>query len=487
MISHTALDQSEKTELIARNREEYGCACESFRWISEREIARAMEEREKLLSRLRDAGVSFGHRGTKLDCRNLSPGCRSCGEGTWSCLFINGICNAHCFYCPAEQCEDSIPGTNTVEFTHPRDYIDYLEYFHFQGASISGGEPLLRPEKTLLFITKIKNHFGDRLHMGLYTNGILATEGRLKELRKAGLDEIRFNIGARHYNLDRVAAAVGLIDRVTVEVPAIPEEYDRLKDSVQKLAALGAAHLNLHQLRCTPFNHRHLAERNYTFLHGPKVTILESELTALKMILYSVENGIGLPINYCSFVYKNTCQGAAARRRAAAIIRKPSEDITATGMIRTLSLKGSAENLGRLAGLLSSRCGDTGAWYHAREQSRLHIRASLWPLIDGNALPLIVNYHEAFQRPSVSYRHAFKKIDINRYKQMVIERRPLAEEFELDREETALFVREFIQPSQGAPTVEQKEKGHRLKASSEYKMRLIRSFEVFREGLQEYF
>lgn len=487
MISYTALDQSEKNELIARNREEYGSAYESFRWISESSMAKATEERQTLLDKLREAGVTFGHRDTKLDCRNLSPGCRSCGEGTWSCLFINGICNAHCFYCPAEQHEDSVPGTNAVDFSSPRDYIDYLEYFHFQGASISGGEPLLTPEKTLRFIAKIKGHFGDRLHMWLYTNGILATEERLSQLKEAGLDEIRFNIGARNYNLDRVAAAVGRIDVVTVEVPAIPEEYERLKESVRRLADIGAAHLNLHQLRCTPFNHRHLAERNYTFLHGPKVTILESELTALRLMLHSLEKGIELPINYCSFVYKNTCQTAAARRRAAALVKKPYEEITATGLIRTLSLQGGADDLGRLAGMLSSRSGDAEAWQYAKAQSRLYIHASRWPLIGDTPLPLAVTYHEAFQRPSVSYRHTFKEIDLNRHKRMVIERRPVTEEIVLKGEERVQFLQEFIEPSAESVTMKAEERGPRPTSASEGRLQRIREFESFRVGLQEYF
>ena len=88
------------------------------------------------------------------------------------------------------------------------------------------------------------------------------------------------------------------------------------------LATVGVKHLNLHQLRLTPHSFERFVGRPYTFLHGERVTILESELTALELLRYARETNLDLPVNYCSFVYKNRYQKAAARRRSAAVMCK---------------------------------------------------------------------------------------------------------------------------------------------------------------------
>jgi uncharacterized protein len=76
---------------------------------------------------------------------------------------------------------------NSVEFVHPADYVAYLERLGFTGSSISGGEPLMTPERSIAFIRAIKDRFGPAMHVWLYTNGTLATTDILMELRDAGL------------------------------------------------------------------------------------------------------------------------------------------------------------------------------------------------------------------------------------------------------------------------------------------------------------
>jgi len=329
---------------IEANRREYGETYHAFKWISAAEAQAAGKEREEILEVLKPA-VQFGYRRTKLDCSRLSPGCLLCGRGAWSCLFINSICNARGFYCPTEQPSKSEPTTNGIRFTNPQDYGDYIERFKIRGVSLSGGEPLMTFDRTLHFLSRIKKRFGANVYLWLYTNGILATPEKLRTLKDAGLDEIRFDISANGYDLEKVRSAAALIDTVTVEVPAIPEDADLLKMLLPKLHEMGVKHLNLHQLRCTPHNRDRLTRRGYTFLHGPKVTVLESELAALRMIQYAQDRAIGLPVNYCSFVYKNGFQALAYRKRLAAFLCKPFESITAAGAVRRMTLKGRPEQL----------------------------------------------------------------------------------------------------------------------------------------------
>ncbi len=322
--------------LIAANRQEYGRDYDFLDFSTLAQAAAAHAERDELLAWLRD-NAAFSCCDTKVDSRRLSPGCRTCADGAWSCLFINGRCNAACFYCPTSQDETDGPLSNGIPFETPEDYAEYVARFGFTGASISGGEPLLTLDRTLAYIAAVRRRCGDAVHLWMYTNGTLLTGDSASALADAGLGEIRFDIGATNYDLTRLRLAVGVIPTVTVEIPTVPEEETLLREKMVEMAAAGVQHLNLHQMRLTPHNLRHLARRAYTFLHGEKVTVLESELTALRLVRFGIEEGIDLPVNYCSFPYKRRFQHAAARRRGIPYIQGVHDTVTDVGYMRSLS------------------------------------------------------------------------------------------------------------------------------------------------------
>jgi pyruvate formate-lyase activating enzyme-like uncharacterized protein len=327
--------QDQQTQ-IAANRQEYGRYYDFLVFPTPEQAVAAMAERDDLMAWLREH-ATLGCNDTKVDCRRLSPGCQCCAAGGWSCLFINGRCNASCFYCPTSQDETGDPLTNGIPFAAPDDYAEYVAQFGFSGVSISGGEPLLTLDRTLAYLAAVRQRCGANVHLWLYTNGTLLTRDIALELRAAGLDEIRFDIGATNYQLIKLQLAVGVIPTVTVEIPLVPEDAGLLADLLPVLAETGVGHLNLHQLRLTPHNCRHLANRPYTFIHGEKVTVLESELGALRLVRHGIEQGIDLPINYCSFPYKRRFQHAAARRRGIPLVMTPDDTVTAAGYIRQVT------------------------------------------------------------------------------------------------------------------------------------------------------
>lgn len=322
---------------IVANRQEYERDYDFLDFVTLAQASAAHAERGELLAWLRD-NAEFGCCDTKVDSRRLSPGCQACASGAWSCLFINGRCNASCFYCPTSQDATDWPLSNGIPFDTPEDYAEYVAMFGFTGASISGGEPLLTLDRTLAYIAAVRRRCGDAVHLWMYTNGILLTRDIVSALADAGLGEIRFDIGATSYNLTKLRLAVGIIPTVTVEIPTVPEEEMLLRQKLSEMAAAGVQHLNLHQMRLTPHNLRHLASRPYTFVHGEKVTVLESELTALRLVRYGIEQGIDLPVNYCSFPYKRRFQHAAARRRGIPYIQGKPDTVTDVGYMRSLSI-----------------------------------------------------------------------------------------------------------------------------------------------------
>jgi len=401
------LSESIQLQQIESNRREYGLRYDQLTFANPAQLAAACAERTALLSWL-EQRAGFGCAGTKVDCNGLSPGCRCCSDGGWSCLFVNGRCNGHCFYCPTAQDDDGPPVTNGLAFNSPQEYASYVATLGFSGVSISGGEPLMTPDLTLAYLSAVRKRCGEDVHLWMYTNGTLLTKDLCSRLRDAGLNEIRFDLGAVRYHLKKLRLAVGCIPTVTVEIPAVPEDEELLKRKMVEMAEAGVKHLNLHQMRLTPYNFDQLTERGYIFLHGEKVTLLESELCALRTIRFGLEQGIPLPVNYCSFPYKRRFQHAAARRRAALTVCVPGETVTDSGYLRTLSTAG-------------------------------------------------VRYCEAALLQNPSYRYPFEKIVLETGRALYMERRPLTPELELSESERSAL--EAGQPPERLARFERIESG----------------------------
>ena len=469
-----AITRPAQLALIDQNRQEYGDRYAALSFPSVSAAASALARRSALLADL-GSRATLSANASKLDSHNLSPGCRACLEGKWSCLFITGNCNCRCFYCPTAQDVGGDPGTNNLDFPKVDDYVDYLARFGFTGASISGGEPLLVLEKSLKYLRAIRRRLGDGIHLWLYTNGTLLTRDIAQRLRDAGLDEIRVDIGATGYALDQVRLAVGIIPHVTVEIPAIPEEGALLQQKLVEMAESGVNYLNLHQLRLTNHNYPQLTGRGYTFLHGESVTVLESELTALELLRCSLDHGLDLGVNYCSFVYKNRFQGAAGRRRAGAQIAKNYEDVTAAGYLRSLCLSGSREDVQRQVERLQPLDPTGRQWLLAPSGKELSLAAALWSGQENSGLELKLRYAEARILPAVSYRNAFIEVPLNPQRKVAVERQAVSAEWLLGGEEWRQLEEAITAhgtfPTRGDSPLQQE----------------MRRFEQLPMGLQDYF
>ncbi len=463
--------QPDIDRLIRSNLDEYGEKAAELRWISPQQARQAEAERGRRLAALQD-GLLLDFKQTKPHLGPLSAGCRICGQGDWSCLFINGKCRCRCFYCPTTQNEISVPTTNRIPFSKAADYADYINMFGFKGVSISGGEPLLTFDRTLRFLHTVRRKCKDDLHIWMYTSGAPLTRDHLARLKDAGLNEIRFDISAVGYDLKKVAMAADLISCVTVEIPAIPEDLDRLAAMLKTLQDSGVSHLNLHQLRLTPHNCDNLKNRNYTFLHGEKVTVLESELMALDLMQKAAETGSMLAINYCSFAYKQRYQRAAARRRSANFIRKDYESITENGFIRTLFLTGPAAELERRADDLRQNAIDPRLWNLSGGKDRLYFHEQVRPHLDPTGCRLHVSYHLAALSPAISYRCAFRELRINPNRKLYIEKQPLIADLCLSDDQLRFFHERIFHQSSSLP-------GPFDEAMA--------SMEYIRPGLQDYY
>jgi len=322
-----------------------------FKPLDTHEAAAFTAERDALLAEM-GAHLQRSAHGTKLHIGALAPGCERCVQGQWSCLFISSKCNADCFFCPGEMDREGVPAhAERVVFEDAPTYAAYLKKLGFGGASVSGGEPFLSMDAVVETVRTAREALGADFHLWLYTNGKAATSAKLARLAEAGLNELRFNIVAADYSLKHVARAIDLVETVTIEIPAIPEDEERLKALLPDIAALGVQHLNLHQLMILGDNAVALVQRGYRFTQGMTPSVVESELAALRVLAHAVRAGITLPISQCSTAYKEQWQCKTEDRRAAATVLLPQEWLGEAALVeRCLVETGAVERVRQLLG-----------------------------------------------------------------------------------------------------------------------------------------
>jgi len=158
-------------------------------------------------------------------------------------------------------------------------------------------------------------------------------------LTEAGLNEIRFDLGAVNYNPKVLKNASQYIENVTVEIPAVPEDKEKLFDVLPELCEFGVTNLNLHQLRLTTYNASNLLKNDYTYLHGEQPVVAESEITALEVIDFVIKNRLPIGVNYCNFQFKNRFQKAGFRTKMANVLLAEGEAITENGFVRKMEIE----------------------------------------------------------------------------------------------------------------------------------------------------
>ncbi|MBN2776953.1 MAG: radical SAM protein [Bacteroidales bacterium] len=319
-------------DLMNKSRHEFA-GFNDINWLNYYRDLSLIEERNCLVEEYSKHAL---FKKTKPFYNTISPGCEICGAGKWSCLFITNKCNANCFYCPAEQKYDEIPSTQSLDFESAEMYADYVNTFGFKGVSFSGGEPLLFFDRTLEYLKAVRQRLPD-IYIWMYTNGILADADKMQKLADAGLNEIRFDIGAIDYSIEKIKAAKDIIPNITIEIPAVPEKTERIIKLLPDMIEVGVTNLNLHQLRLTNYNAPKLLKHNYTYIGYERPIVLESEIAALKILNHAKKHHLPIGINYCSFAFKNRFQKAGFRKILADAINIPQNQLTENGFVREIT------------------------------------------------------------------------------------------------------------------------------------------------------
>ena len=257
----------------------------------------------------------------------LSPGCRICRQGASLVLFVTGICDRDCFYCPLseERRGKDVVYANERRVNTDIEIIEEAKAIGALGTGITGGEPLLKRDFVIKSIRSLKREFGEDHHIHLYT-GARPGPSSLRDLAEAGLNEIRFHPPTSEWSEPRWlsktlqdAKSAGLL--AGVEIPAIGPA-----PGVVEAVLKSDAFLNLNELEFSETNQsalRALGFRSKDYGCGAE----GSELAAER---FKVE---GLKVHFCSSAFKDAVQLRERLKRRAERTARPFDHPTEDGTL----------------------------------------------------------------------------------------------------------------------------------------------------------
>ena len=235
-------------------------------------------------------------------------GCRSCllGSGL-SAVRKTNRCNAACPFCYDYGMLDCIPpigeGMWEIGGTRYREE-DLPLLFTLQRKPTGIAYVYLEP------FTEIEKYYGiirrfheAGVHQHMYTNGIGATEEQLRSLGEAGLDELRFNLGATSCADSVIRAmetAKKFIPQVGIETP-MTREFNRIfREKKDRILGTGIDFMNCAELHLNSNNlPNYFGENMYFCRLGYLSPIVSRDLT-LDLMKDAAEEGWPIAVHDCS-------------------------------------------------------------------------------------------------------------------------------------------------------------------------------------------
>lgn len=239
---------------------------------------------------------------------SLPKGCRLCTKGSKMVLFVTGLCDSSCYYCPLseEKIGQDVVFADEMPVSTYQDILFEVDAIRGEGAGISGGDPLCSFERTLNYIRLLKSEYSSDFHVHLYTSKTTVTQEDLEQLKDAGLDEIRFHPQTKDWSGIERALAVGLI--VGIEVPAIPWQFEKLQQTAIKAEEMGVSFLNLNELEASETNFEQLKAQGMRLTDLASASIAGSAEVAREVIDWAAKNLKSLSVHFCSARYKDAVQ-----------------------------------------------------------------------------------------------------------------------------------------------------------------------------------
>ena len=235
-------------------------------------------------------------------------GCKSCLLGTGlSAIRKTNKCNIQCKFCYNYGELDMIPpiGEGMWEIGGTKFYekdLDLLLSIQKKPTGISYVylEPFMEIEK---YYGVIKKFHDAGIHQHMYTNGILVNEENAKALAEAGLDELRFNLGATNCAdkvIENIAIAKKYIKYVGIETPMTPEFFEKFFEKKERILATGIDFINCAELHLNDNNICNYEGENMYFSRLGYLSPIWSRELTLKFMKIADDEKWDIAVQDCS-------------------------------------------------------------------------------------------------------------------------------------------------------------------------------------------
>ncbi len=294
----------------------------------------------------------------------LPMGCIQCREGAKMVVFITGLCDKECFYCPVSRDKmyrDVVyANERPVHIGEWDGLIEEAEMIGAKGAGITGGDPMVVPHRVIELCRLMKAEFGPSFHLHLYTSCAFDIAW-IPKLKEAGLDEIRFHPELREYkdmdnswHHDAIQEAIRVGLTTNVEIPAVPGKEADILALCTYLDRVGAEGLNMNELEFSDPNIANLKRFGYRPMNDESQCVEGSRETALKVLdtWRSEHPDSAFTVHFCSSPYKDAIQLMQRLRRRAERTARPFEEQTEEGTLVYGAIRSTS---GESPGLLAER------------------------------------------------------------------------------------------------------------------------------------
>ncbi|MBN2890622.1 MAG: 4Fe-4S cluster-binding domain-containing protein, partial [Bacteroidales bacterium] len=100
----------------------------------------------------------------------LVKGCELCVKGRKMVLFVTGLCSRGCEFCPLSKMRksvDKIYANERLISTEDaiNEIIEEVKISGAKGCSLTGGDPLLKFDRTIKLASGLKKEFGKKFHI----------------------------------------------------------------------------------------------------------------------------------------------------------------------------------------------------------------------------------------------------------------------------------------------------------------------------------
>jgi pyruvate formate-lyase activating enzyme-like uncharacterized protein len=246
---------------------------------------------------------------------DVCQGCKYCVYGKKLVLFVSGKCSRNCKYCSLSNKRKNIDKVwaNERECSDINEILEEAVESKACGAGITGGDPLLCLNKTIIFIRALKKKFGKSFHVHIYLPTQLVTEEKLKKLKDAGIDEIRFHPKfieedkRIEHELEKISLASKFwnIKDIGIEIPMFPDKLNETFYFLKSVSELiGFVNLNELEISDTNFD---FIKRKYK-LNEDTYTIKGSREAGIEILKKCEKEKLGLKVHLCTARTKNLFQ-----------------------------------------------------------------------------------------------------------------------------------------------------------------------------------